>query len=245
MKVIFISGKHGHSKTISLGQWARKVLSLCLLGVAPLSVGGLAGYYMSSNEGSTLDQHALSAIKEKHDKERWITGKLTKVLVHKMRSEEMGILVGKNTVLTDNPSLTTRNYPGKNPVRIVIDKELQLWERKDEFSVFNKNAKTIIINSRLSFKEGNIKGFKIDFDSNFIDNLLTKLYYLSIQSLIVEGGKITLSSFINEGIWDEAFVFENEKTFGSGVSAPSLNIVPTTSHRVGNDCLTVYKNNHL
>lgn len=70
MKVIIVSGKHGQSKTISIGRWTRKLLSLCLLGVAPLSIGGLAGYQFSASDGEVLDHQALAAIKEKHSKER-------------------------------------------------------------------------------------------------------------------------------------------------------------------------------
>ena len=70
MKVIFVSGKHGQSKTVSLGRWTRNLLSLCLLGVAPLSIGGMVGYHLASGEGEVLDQQALAAIKEKHSKEQ-------------------------------------------------------------------------------------------------------------------------------------------------------------------------------
>ncbi len=180
--------------------------------------------------------------KEFHSQERWITGELTKELVHKIRSEEMAILVGKNTVLADNPSLTTRNYPGNNPVRIVLDRQLELWKTKNDFSIFNYESNTLIINSISDFEEGDCKGIKIDFDNEFIKNLLNKLYQENIQSLIVEGGEFTLSSFIASGYWDEAFVFENEKKFESGVKAPQLNLNPIDTKWVGNDYLSIYKN---
>ena len=180
--------------------------------------------------------------KKKHGQERWITGELTKELVHKMRSEEMGILVGKNTVLVDNPSLTTRNYPGKNPTRIILDNKLQLWNSRSDFSVFNKDSKTLIVNSISNFEEDNFQGIKVEFDSNLIENLMTKLHQENLQSIIVEGGEITIDSFIKEGIWDEAFVFENEKKFKKGVKAPTLNLEANKVLSIGNDSLSIYKN---
>ena len=75
MKVILISDKSGQSRSISLGRWTRKLLSLCLLGVAPLSIGALVGYGLSINDGDVLDQQALTAIKEKQSKEQQLLSK--------------------------------------------------------------------------------------------------------------------------------------------------------------------------
>jgi len=182
---------------------------------------------------------------EIHDQERWITREYTKQLVHKMRSEEMAILVGKNTVLKDNPSLTTRNYPGKNPTRIILDNKLEIWNSKSDFLVLNNDSKTLIFNSDSDFEVDNCKGIKIEFDSKLIDNLLSKLYQENIQSIIIEGGAITLNSFITEGVWDEAFVFENEKKFENGVNAPVLNVSTNNTFAIGKDTLSIYKNKNL
>jgi diaminohydroxyphosphoribosylaminopyrimidine deaminase/5-amino-6-(5-phosphoribosylamino)uracil reductase len=159
-----------------------------------------------------------------------------------MRSEEMGILVGKNTVLVDNPSLTTRNYPGKNPIRIILDNQLELWNSRSDFSVFNKDSKTLIVNSISNFEEENFKGIKLQFNSDFIENLMIKLHQENIQSIIVEGGAVTIDSFIKEGTWDEAFIFENEKKFENGVKAPTLNLEANKTLSIGNDSLSIYKN---
>ena len=63
MKLIIVSGKHGESRTLSLGRWTRTLLSLCLLG-APLGFGGYLGYSMSGHDGEVLDYQALQALKE-------------------------------------------------------------------------------------------------------------------------------------------------------------------------------------
>lgn len=75
--------------------------------------------------------------------QEWISSAISKKMVHKWRTEEDAVLVGKHTVIADNPQLTTREWQGKNPIRLVIDKNLQLPLDKQ---VFNDAAKTIIFN---------------------------------------------------------------------------------------------------
>ncbi len=102
-------------------------------------------------------------------------------VVHKWRSEEAAILVGTNTALNDNPSLTTRLWKGKNPVRIVIDKELKL---PSSLKVFNNDTDTIIFNKIKNGSDSNIRFIKIDSD-NFLQFILHSLYNLNIQSVLV------------------------------------------------------------
>ena len=97
-----------------------------------------------------------------------MTSNESKKIVHKWRSEENAILVGKNTVLKDDPLLTVRMYNGKNPIRIIINKKSDLSEK---FNIFNKQAETIIYNESQSKVESNIIYKKIDFN-----NLLTKSF---------------------------------------------------------------------
>jgi diaminohydroxyphosphoribosylaminopyrimidine deaminase/5-amino-6-(5-phosphoribosylamino)uracil reductase len=140
-------------------------------------------------------------------------------VVHKWRSEEAAILVGTNTALNDNPSLTTRLWKGKNPVRIVIDKELKL---PSSLKVFNNDTDTIIFNKIKNGSDSNIRFIKIDSD-NFLQFILHSLYNLNIQSVLVEGGAKTLQSFIDKGLWDETRVITNEKLIiEDGVDAPQL-----------------------
>lgn len=140
-------------------------------------------------------------------------------VVHKWRSEEAAILVGTNTALNDNPSLTTRLWKGKNPVRIVIDKELKL---PSSLKVFNNDTDTIIFNKIKNGSDSNIRFIKIDPD-NFLQFILHSLYNLNIQSVLVEGGAKTLQSFIDKGLWDETRVITNKKLIiEEGVDAPQL-----------------------
>ena len=141
--------------------------------------------------------------------------------VHQMRSEEMAVMVGKNTVLCDNPFLTTRLVNKKNPVRIFIDKNLEV---PLSFNIYNKEAKTLVFNNIKNDEKENIKWIKINFSDEVLKQISEKLFNLNIQSVLVEGGTFLLNSFIAENLWDEAFIFVNENLkFDTGIKAPSIN----------------------
>ncbi len=164
-------------------------------------------------------------------------------LVHKWRSQEAAILVGANTVKTDNPTLTTRNWKGKNPVRIIIDEALKL---SNNSNVFNVEADSIVINRKLSAVKENVEYYKIDNSQLVIDGVLDCLYKRGINSVIVEGGSITLQYFINAGLWDEARIITNTSMFlKNGVNAPKLNHQNIVSSiEILNDQIDFFLNNN-
>lgn len=140
-------------------------------------------------------------------------------MVHKWRSEEAGILIGTNTAMKDDPSLTTRLWEGKNPVRIVIDKDLKL---SSKLKVFDGKAPTIFFNKAKNAIDGNLQFVKIDGD-RFLEQLLHSLYEKNIQSILVEGGSKTLQTFIDAGLWDEARIITNEEMIiENGIAAPEM-----------------------
>lgn len=148
-----------------------------------------------------------------------ISNEKTNRLVHKWRSEEAAILVGTNTALKDNPSLTTRLWQGNNPVRLVIDKALKLPQ---SLNMFDASVKTIVFNT-IKHEEGKIFYYKLANKENFIPEMLAALYQLNIQSVLVEGGAALLQSFIEAGYWDEARVVTNHSMqIGPGTDAPKL-----------------------
>ena len=152
-----------------------------------------------------------------------VSNSLAKQWAHQLRADEHTILVGKNTVLNDNPNLTTREVFGKNPVRILIDLELEVPQ---SFNIYNDDAPTLVFNSIKNEEKKNIKFIKIE-RKNFIKNLLEKLWEEQIQSVIVEGGSFTLQQFINAGIWDEAFVIKaNNLSLTNGTKAPFFSPKP-------------------
>jgi diaminohydroxyphosphoribosylaminopyrimidine deaminase/5-amino-6-(5-phosphoribosylamino)uracil reductase len=152
--------------------------------------------------------------------ENKITGIEAHQLAHRLRSEVMGIMVGKNTVLNDDPFLTTRLVEGANPIRLLIDKELEI---PASLNVFDLEAKTIVFNGLKDKLKEHIEWIKLDFDKDIIAQILNKLYQMQIHSLLVEGGSILLQSFIDAKLWDEATIFENpDLKFGNGIKAPVL-----------------------
>ncbi|TVZ53254.1 bifunctional diaminohydroxyphosphoribosylaminopyrimidine deaminase/5-amino-6-(5-phosphoribosylamino)uracil reductase RibD [Dokdonia sp. Hel_I_53] len=153
----------------------------------------------------------------------WITNTYSRQLVHKWRAEEMGILVGGKTVLADNPSLTTRDWEGNSPVRIVIDTKGTLSK---DLAIFDSSAKTIVLS---------------ESDPEKICELLFKE---ELQSVIIEGGAQTLQRFIDSNLWDEARVFVGQSHFKNGTKAPkrSSDFVRLSSESIKGDILNIYKN---
>jgi diaminohydroxyphosphoribosylaminopyrimidine deaminase/5-amino-6-(5-phosphoribosylamino)uracil reductase len=165
----------------------------------------------------------------------WISAPETKALVHKWRSQEHAILVGRNTILYDNPSLTVREFHGKNPTRIIVDSQLQL---KNDMNVFSKDAPTIIFNRIKNHVNNNVEWVKISETSTA--NILSELYQRGIQSVFVEGGSRTLQYFIVDNVWDEARVIVGDKLFHNGVKAPVISKVPSSSQQFGDDLIYYY-----
>ena len=149
----------------------------------------------------------------------FLSNQYTKRLVHKWRSEEASILVGTNTALQDDPVLTTRLWPGNNPKRILLDRNLMVPETNE---IFKDNAYTIIFNDQKNEERNNIIYIKIG-QPNSLKSILHSLWEMKIQSVLVEGGAKTLKSFIDAGLWDEARVIINvELLIGKGIKAPLL-----------------------
>ncbi len=186
-------------------------------------------------------QSGNGKIGSKIDERILISNDYTDRMVHKWRSEEASILIGTNTALKDNPSLTTRLWKGENPVRVVIDKELKL---PPELKIFNKATKTIIFNSSRNSIWDNVQYIHLK-NKNFLEEMIRALYELNIQSVLVEGGAKTLQSFIDAGLWDEARVIINEEmVIENGIGAPEMkNFKLINQYRFFNDSISYFKNN--
>ena len=172
------------------------------------------------------------------EKPFWMTSEKSKKLVHSWRAEEDAILVGRKTVVADNPSLTVRMSKGKNPIRIIIDKELSLDKKSN---VFDDQAETIVFNNIKSAIINKTTYLKADFN-NLNQDILNQLYNRSILSLIIEGGTITINSFIEKNLYDEIRVFTSDELLEKGINSPELpdiNLIKTSI--INNDKLEVYK----
>ena len=170
---------------------------------------------------------------------KWISSSHSRQLVHKWRTEEDAILVGKNTAVHDNPSLTSREWLGKNPIRVLLDSNLEVHK---DFNLFDSSAPTLILNAFKEEKKENIEWIKTDLNNPW--SVLRKLHERNIQSVIIEGGSQVLNSFRNENCWDEARVFTSPTTFGKGIPAPKIEGKPEKEETIFADRLTIYKNNH-
>jgi diaminohydroxyphosphoribosylaminopyrimidine deaminase/5-amino-6-(5-phosphoribosylamino)uracil reductase len=167
----------------------------------------------------------------------WITQPQTQQITHLWRSQESAILVGKNTVINDNPSLTCRAIEGKNAIRIVIDQKLSLDTLV--FAVFDNQAPTLILNTLKNVKLGSLEYVKLDFN-HFFEAFNTELYNRGIQSVIIEGGAQTLQGFIDAHNWDEARVWKSNQLFEVGIKAPLLSNTAYEYLTFGQDQLEIY-----
>ncbi len=174
--------------------------------------------------------------KDNHHK-HWITGELSRRLVHRWRAEEQAILVGYRTVLADNPELTVRHWePQNHPLRIILDRDNTL---PMDSKVFNDAAPTLLLSAK----------HRVDLPVQQLigpwkDGLPAQLFHIlherNIQSIIIEGGVATLEAFIALGWWDEARVFTGAAHFASGIAATILPVVPIATETIGLDQLDTY-----
>lgn len=183
----------------------------------------------------------IAPLQKKETKPIWISNEISRQLVHKFRSEEQAILVGKNTVLQDNPKLDVRDWTGQNPIRIVLDRELKIPKN---YSVYDKTVKTIFITEKEQISDDeNLIFEQVDFTENVNFQILQVLYKHQIQSIIIEGGKTVLESFIKDNLWDETRIFTSDLLLKNGIKAPDFDFEKYSETRILNDTLSLYYNN--
>jgi diaminohydroxyphosphoribosylaminopyrimidine deaminase/5-amino-6-(5-phosphoribosylamino)uracil reductase len=152
-------------------------------------------------------------------KQVWISSSQSRLMVHKMRSEYQAIMTGRNTLRTDNPLLNLRDWPGRQPVRVISDPHLNLSK---ELRIFHdRTAPVWILNEKLNSEEGHIRYICIR-DTDNLHIMLSFLWKEGIQSLMVEGGNYLLSRFMEAGLWDEAVIFQAPEKLTTGIPAPPL-----------------------
>jgi len=169
-----------------------------------------------------------------------ISNELSKRLVHKWRTEEAAIMIGTNTAINDNPQLTARLWAGKQPLRILLDRNLRVPSISN---IYDTATNTWVINELKEERHDNIHFIKFNFDKNFLRSLSERLHKAGILSVIIEGGTQLLSSFIHEGLWDEARVFTGDISLQNGISAPSLqNGILSFDTQLENNTLKLFTN---
>jgi len=164
---------------------------------------------------------------------KWISDACSRQLVHKWRTEEGAVLVGARTAQHDDPQLNVRDWTGRDPVRVVIDRFLKL-NRK--LKLFDGSQRTLCYNVLTHEEHHNLSLIRLG-EEQFLPELVHDLHRRKIQSVIVEGGAFTLQAFIDSGLWDEARIFVSPQTFGKGVVAPALKGYKFQEARLDRDVL--------
>ncbi|HEY4789559.1 MAG TPA: bifunctional diaminohydroxyphosphoribosylaminopyrimidine deaminase/5-amino-6-(5-phosphoribosylamino)uracil reductase RibD [Bacteroidales bacterium] len=173
-------------------------------------------------------------------KPTWITNEEARMLVHKWRSEEQSIMVGTNTAFLDNPKLNVRDWPGRQPVRILVDRSLRLPQN---LHLFDGSIPTLVFTLKEVEEDENpaVEFVTIPFDEYLPEHILGELYRRQIQSVIIEGGTKLITSFVEANLWDEARVFTGNKYFTNGVVAPVTGKSPSVTE-YWKDCkLDIFK----
>ena len=173
-----------------------------------------------------------------------ISNEWTNRLVHKWRTEEAGILIGTNTAAADNPLLSARLWPGKNPIRIVLDYNLRLPQT---LKLFDGSLNTVILNGQKDLQKTNVVFKKLLPGKQLPESILIAMHELKVLSVLVEGGRKLLQSFIDNGTWDEMRIITNEElTIPAGLSSPEFHDAKfVLSESLGSDTIRYYTNNKI
>jgi len=164
----------------------------------------------------------------------------TMKLLHQLRAKESAIMIGTNTALQDNPSLTVKLAKGENPIRIVLDRRLKIPKN---YRLFDNEAKTIVFTEQKVDSHDNIQYINIDFDAPILPQIMSVLYHQYLLSVIVEGGATLLNQFISTGLWDEVRI---ETAFdvivGEGIKSPVFDRRnPIEEKKYGNNYIRLHK----
>lgn len=177
-----------------------------------------------------------------------ISNALSSQMVHRWRSEEDAILVGRQTALNDDPRLNVRRWSGHNPVRILLDRNLLL---PDSLHIFDQSQPTIVYNYlRKTDTPDTPERYNVEPTVAFtqiiegpdeLPQILADLHNRKIQSVFVEGGAQILQSFIKAGLWDEIRRCQSQKPIGGGIKAPAVAGILVGSEEINGDLWTYYQ----
>ena len=182
----------------------------------------------------------IAPLEKLEQKPVWITNPYSRQMVHKWRSEEQAILVGTQTVIDDNPKLDVRDWTGNNPIRVVLDQNNRI---SNDSHVFDNEVKTIVFSKlKPAVEKENIIFEVIDFKQNIAEQIVKKLHQHQIQSVIIEGGRQILQTFIDANLWDEARVFIGNIQIKEGIKAPIITKKLFDKYSIGGDELILLRN---
>ena len=150
-----------------------------------------------------------------------LSNAVTQALVHKLRSEFDAIMVGSTTAIADNPSLTIRHWTGRNPLRIVLDR--QGITANHSLKIYTDGYPTLVFTNKPRWTYSAAVDFSgVPSDENLLRYICSELYRRGITSLMVEGGATLINHFIDERLWDEVRIERTPLILGQGVKAPAI-----------------------
>jgi len=164
----------------------------------------------------------------------WLTDIYSKTLSHKWRSELDGIMVGTQTAITDNPELTNRLYAGRSPQRIVLDRNERIPKTH---KLISDDLPCLVFTSKKDYQIKKTKTLVYLTDWS-LEKILKELYNRNVYSILVEGGKQLIQSFIDQNLWDEYRVLKAPIVLGTGIKAPLLQAQISQEYRLGEDSIT-------
>lgn len=187
--------------------------------------------YITLKWAESKDNYISPFLQNEKKENYWISSNDSKKLSHSFRKEEHSILVGVQTVIDDNPKLTTRLDIGKNPIRIILDPNGRIPKKS---ILFKEEGETIVISKNLNTEIGNYSKVISDFN---LDKILSFLYDINIQSILVEGGTKTINEFLKHDLWDGIRVFKSQSNLKKGIKSPKISLDEFDTKLVGNDIL--------
>jgi len=148
-----------------------------------------------------------------------ISGQVARVMVHRLRASHHSILVGRRTAAIDNPSLTTRHYPGEDPLRIVFDPHLHL---STSLQLLTDRRPTLLLNRHRHEVVGALQ-YYVPQQWEDLNLLFAELYEkLGLCSILIEGGQNILQQCLDQGAFDEVIRLQGPRPLRQGVPAPRL-----------------------
>lgn len=161
---------------------------------------------------------------------------VTMRLMHRQRALCDAIVVGASTARIDNPSLTTRQWPGPSPLRVVLSRDLSI---PGNLTLLVDGMPTIVYNGVKNGPEGAVEYVKMDTRNPY--SWLEDLYRRGVTSVMVEGGPRVLQGLIDARAWDEARIEFSPRRIGQGVAAPVINGVVAACHSIDGNIITLMR----
>jgi diaminohydroxyphosphoribosylaminopyrimidine deaminase/5-amino-6-(5-phosphoribosylamino)uracil reductase len=154
--------------------------------------------------------------------------------VHQLRASHQAILVGANTVNTDNPLLDVRYSEGNNPIKVILSPDLSVDFEKQTFYF----GKTLVFNKTNNEESANYQ--LIQTNPYTLERILSALLERGVHSVLVEGGIQVIQAFLDAELWDEAIIIESNKSWNNGRKAPKINRIPSFFKQAYDDNISFF-----